>query len=133
VSNSADGTVQPQTTLLSNFADASVKSEATYSGKPKKLKRIPSNIIPYVQIEGEAVKDANDKQMIVHYAYAKLELIDFYIEALADKKYIVPHSLDYLKGLQRDLTTAIKTIMDRPLAKSSEWNVKVDYPDDWKG
>ena len=102
-------------------------------GKPKKLKRIPSNIIPYVQIEGEAVKDANDKQMIVHYAYAKLELIDFYIAALEDKKYVVPHSLDYLQGLQHDLTAAVKTIMAKPLPNSSEWNVKVDYPDNWKG
>ena len=104
-------------------------------GKPKKLKRIPSNIIPYVQIEGEAVKDSNDKQMIVHYAYAKLELIDFYIEALTtkDKKYVVPHSLEHLKTLQRDLTAAIKTVMDRPLPKSSEWNVKVEYPKGWEG
>jgi hypothetical protein len=103
--------------------------------KPKKLKRIPSNIIPYVQIEGEAVQDANDKQMIVYYAYAKMELIDFYIEVLTtkNKKYIVPHSLDYLKSLQRDLTAAIKSVMDRPLPKASQWNVKVDYPDDWGG
>ena len=106
-------------------------------GRPKKLKRIPSNIIPYVQIEGEAIKDANDKQMIVHYAYAKLELIDFYIECLAtnDKKYEVPHSMEYLKGLQRDLTAAVKQIMSKPVpnSSSSSWNVKVDYPDDWKG
>ena len=104
-------------------------------GRPKKLKRIPSNLIPYIQIEGEAIKDANDKQMIVHYAYAKLELIDFYIAALDDKKYEVPHSLEYLKGLQRDLTAAVKQIMSKPVqnSSSSAWNVKVDYPDDWKG
>ena len=104
-------------------------------GKAKKLKRIPSNIIAYVQIEGEGIKDANDKQMIVHYAYAKLELIDFYIEALTtqNKKYVVPHSLDYLKNLQQGLTAAIKAIMDKPIPKSSEWNIRVDYPEDWQG
>jgi len=88
-------------------------------GKPKKLKRIPLNIIPYVQIEGEAVRDANDKQMIVAYAYKKLELIDFYIEVLTvgDKKYIVPHSLEYLKDFRKQLMDVIKQIMDKPAPK----------------
>ena len=104
-------------------------------GRPKKLKRIPSNIISYVQIEAEDIKDTNDKQMLAHYAHAKLELIDFYIAALDDKKYEVPHSREYLQNLQRDLTAVLKQIMSKPApnSSSSSWNVKVDYPDEWKG
>ena len=42
-------------------------------GKPKKLKRIPYDLAAYCQIEAEAIKDANDKQMISSYCLGKLE------------------------------------------------------------
>ena len=34
---------------------------------PKKLPRIPSDLVSYIQIETEAIKDYNDKQMISSY------------------------------------------------------------------
>jgi hypothetical protein len=101
--------------------------------KPKKLKRIPADLVPYVQIEGEAIRDANDKMLIVSYAYSKLEKIDWYLELLAvdSKNYIVPQSKEYLENVKRDLLAAVKTIMDTkiPSPKDSGFT----YPKGYEG
>jgi hypothetical protein len=103
-------------------------------GKPKKLKRIGSDIVSYVLIEAQAVKDSNDKQMIVHYAHAKIELIDFYIAVLdtGDKKYVVPHSKEYLVGIKNQLLAAIQDVIKMPVRNSGDM-IKVEYPNDWQG
>lgn len=50
--------------------------------KPKKLKKIPSDLVSYIQIETEAIKDANDKMMISSYCLSKLETVNWYLELL---------------------------------------------------
>ena len=57
----------------------------------KKLKKIPSDLVSYIQIETEAIKDANDKMMISSYCLGKLEVVNWYLELLevGSKKYIV--------------------------------------------
>ena len=48
----------------------------------KKLKKIPVDLVSYIQIETEAIRDANDKQMISSYCLGKLELVNWYLELL---------------------------------------------------
>ena len=50
--------------------------------KLKKLKKIPSDLVSYIQIETEAIKDANDKMMISSYCLSKLETVNWYLEML---------------------------------------------------
>jgi len=104
-------------------------------GRPKKLKKIPSNLLPYIQIEGEAVKNANDKHMIVSYAYRKLDIINWYIELLnnGSKKYSVPHSLDFLNGIRQQLMDIIKKIMDTPIPKVDRPLMDIKYPEGYEG
>ena len=45
-------------------------------GKPKKLKKIPYDLVSYIQIETEAINDANDKMMISSYCLGKLEKVN---------------------------------------------------------
>ena len=101
----------------------------------KKLKRIPSDLVSYVQIEGEAIKDANDKQIIAAYAYSKLELVNWYIELLDEgsKKYVVPQSRNHLVGVKTQLESAIKKIMDTPLPKADRAIISVNYPKGYEG
>ena len=58
-------------------------------------------IRPYIQIETEAIKDANDKMMISSYCLSKLEMVNWYLELLevGSKKYIVPQSKAHLLNL----------------------------------
>ena len=101
----------------------------------KKLKRIPSNLVSYIQIEGEAIQDANDKQIISSYAYHKLETIDWYIQLLDEgsKKYIVPHTREQLVSLRDQLSAVIKKIMDIPPPKTDRAIISITYPKGYEG
>ena len=102
---------------------------------PKKLPKIPYSIVAYVQIEGESIRDATDKQMIVQYAYGKIEKIDWYLEILevGSKKYTVPHTKEHLLTVREHIVAAIKVIMDRKLPKPGNAIVSVEYPKGYEG
>lgn len=101
-------------------------------GKPKKLKKIPCDLVSYIQIETEGIRDSNDKMMISSYCLSKLELVNWYIELLevGSKKYVVPQSKAQLETIRDQLMTCHKEIMavkiknpnDRPI-------IEVKYPE----
>lgn len=105
-------------------------------GKPKKLKKIPSDLVSYIRIETEAIKDSNDKMMISSYCLDKLELVNWYIELLevGSKKYIVPQSKAHLEMIRDQLMACHKEIMavkvknpkDRPI-------IDIKYPESYDG
>ena len=88
----------------------------------KKLKKIPMSTVAYVQIEGESIKNANDKYMIAAYCLAKLELVEWYIELINtnSKKYIVPHTKQYLETMRNSLLKAYNEIMKRPIPSADK-------------
>ena len=104
-------------------------------GRPKKLKKIPANLLSYIQIEGEAIESANDKQMIASYAYGKLETIDWYIQLQksGSNKYVVPHSLEHLRDLRERLLIIIKGVLDTPIPKGGRPLMDIKYPKDYEG
>jgi hypothetical protein len=106
--------------------------EGFFTKKPKKLKPIPRDIIPYITIEANNIKDANDQQMIAGYTCSKLELVDFYLNCLdtQDDRYIVPHTRQYLVQMQNDLNRLLTQILRvRPVNKMDRmWKVGVNLP-----
>lgn len=102
----------------------------------KKLKRIPSDLVSYIQIETEAIRDSNDKMMISSYCLHKLDVVNWYIELLeaGSKKYIVPHSKAHLEMVRDQLMDCHKAIMavkiknpnDRPI-------IDIKYPKGYEG
>ena len=80
----------------------------------KKLKKIPADLVAYITIETESIKDANDKMMISSYCLSKLEIVEWYIELLevGSKKYIVPHTKPYLESVRTQLLACFKRIME---------------------
>lgn len=102
----------------------------------KKLKRIPYDLVSYITIETEAIKDANDKMMISSYCLGKLKTVEWYIELLrvGSEKHIVPHNLSELENIRSQLLTCHKQIMcvkiknpnDRPL-------IDIKYPKGYEG
>ena len=86
----------------------------------KKLKKIPKDIVAYITIETECIKDGNDKMMIASYCLDKLEIVEWYIELIdcQSKKYIVPHTKPYLESLRTQLLACYKKIMDTPIPKA---------------
>jgi len=102
----------------------------------KKLKKIPSDLVSYIQIETEAIKDANDKMMISSYCLDKLKVVNWYLELLeaGSKKYIGLQSRAHLEMVRDQLMACHKAIMsvmiinpnDRPL-------LDIKYPKGYEG
>lgn len=101
----------------------------------KKLKKIPRDLVAYITIETEAIKDANDKMMIASYCTSKIEIVEWYIELLevGSKKYVVPHTKPYLESLRTQLLACYKKIMDTPIPKANRPIIDIQYPDGYKG
>lgn len=102
----------------------------------EKLKRIPTDLVAYIQIEADAIGDANDKMIISSYCLNKLEIVDWYIQLLevGSEKYIVPHNKQYLETIRSQLMACHKKIMsvkitnpkDRPI-------IDIKYPKGYEG
>ena len=103
---------------------------------PKKLKKIPYDLVSYITIETETIRDANDKMMISSYCLSKLKTVEWYVELLrsGSKNYIVPHSLSELEDIRSQLMACHKEIMrvkitnpnDRPI-------IDIKYPKGYEG
>lgn len=100
----------------------------------KKLKKIPKDLIPYIQIETEAIKDANDKMILSSYTLGKIEIVEWYIELLTvgSKKYIVPHTKPYLELVRSQLLACFKKIMDTSVVKNDK-TIDIKYPKGYEG
>lgn len=102
----------------------------------KKLKKIPYDLVSYIQIETEAIRDSNDKMMISSYCSGKLQTVEWYIQLLKEgsNKYIVPHSLSELESIRSQLQHCHAEIMrvkitnpkDRPI-------IDIKYPKGYEG
>ena len=102
----------------------------------KKLKKIPRDIVAYITIETECIKDANDKMMISSYCLGKLEIVEWYIELLdtGSKKYIVPHDKPYLESLRTQLLACFDKIMKTPIPKNTKNStINIPYPKGYEG
>ena len=102
----------------------------------KKLKKIPSDLVSYIQIETEAIKDSNDKMMISSYCLGKLELVNWYLELLevGSKKYIVPQSKAHLETVRDQLMECHKQIMSAKIKNPNDRPViEIKYPEGYEG
>ncbi len=102
----------------------------------KKLKKIPADLVAYIQIEAECIKDANDKMMISSYCLSKIEIVEWYIELLdtGSKKYVVPHTKPYLESVRTQLLACFKKIMATPIPKPGERPIiDIKYPKGYEG
>ena len=125
-----------ENTDIESMRSADYRTTALYEKfGVKKLKKIPSDLIAYITIEGESIKDANDKMMIASYCCSKIEIVEWYIELLevGSKKYIVPHTLPYLQNMRTQLLQCYKKIMDTPIPKSDRSIISVKYPKRYEG
>ena len=87
---------------------------------PKRLKPIPRDVVSYITVEMNAIRDSNDQAMIAGYCSAKLELVDFYLTCIdtQDPRYIVPHNKQYLVQMQSELNDLLKRILQiKPINK----------------
>ena len=84
-----------------------------FFSKVKKLKKFPSDLIAYITIETEAIRDYNDKLLLASYTLSKIDMVEWYAELLetGSKNYIVPYTKDQLQRLRIQLLNCYKKIM----------------------
>ena len=74
----------------------------------KEMQKITQNEIDYTMAKVNSIKSEDDKMMLITYANSKLDLIEYYLDILADpklsKKYNIPHTASQLKTWQSQLT-----------------------------
>lgn len=102
----------------------------------KKLKRILIDLVSYIQIETESIRDANDKMMISSYCLHKLELVNWYIQLLevGSKKYIVSQSKEYLEMTRDQLMECHKQIMQVKVTPPGKRPIiDIQYPKGYEG
>ena len=101
----------------------------------KKLKKIPKDLVPYIQIETQAIKTYNDKHLIMGYCVSKLEIVDWYISLLevGSKKYIVPHTKQYLIMLKTELLKCYKAIIHKKIDDPNDYRHPVPWTDKYDG
>jgi len=102
----------------------------------KKLKKIPSDLVAYITIETEAIRDANDKMMIASYTIGKIEIVEWYLELLTvgSKKYIVPHTKPYLETLRTQLLQCLDNIMKVKIVNpTTRPIIDIQYPKGYEG
>ena len=105
-------------------------------GKKKKLKKIPYDLVSYIQIETEAIQDSNDKMMISSYCLHKLEVVNWYLELLetGSEKYIVPQSKAHLEMVRDQLMACHKEIMAVKITKPKDRSsMDFQYPEGYEG
>jgi hypothetical protein len=102
----------------------------------KKLKKIPSDLVSYIQIETEAIETSNDKMMISSYCISYLDKVNWYIELLENgsNKYIVPQTKPQLEFIRDQLMECHKQIMSTKVQKPSERSIiNINYPKGYEG
>lgn len=103
----------------------------------KKLEPIDRNQLDYIRLKVDAMENMTDKMVIVSYINSKIELVEYYLDILADKraskKYKVPHTVEYLEYA----LATLKTLRERALAKkinqNNYYDIKVSYPSGYEG
>lgn len=92
--------------------------------RPKKLKKIPYDLVAYIQIETEAIKTKNDKMIIASYCQSKLELVEWYLALVesGSDKYIIPHREAELMEIRDQLKECYENIMAVKIKKSERGN-----------
>lgn len=102
----------------------------------KRLKKIPYDLVSYIQIETEAIKDFNDKHMISSYCLYKLEVVNWYLELLkaGSEKYIVPQSKEHLEMVRDQLMECHKQIMSVKIKSADDRSgIGIKYPKGYEG
>ena len=102
----------------------------------KKLERIPVDLVSYIQIEAESIRDANDKMIISSYCLGKLEKVEWYMKILevGSEKYTVPHSKEQLETIRSQLVACHEKIMRVKISNPKERPIiDIKYPSGYQG
>lgn len=102
----------------------------------KKLKEITRTELDYIDVQILDMKNNDDRMLILSYINSKLDLCDYYITILKDKKlskkYQVPQSLSSLLSIRKRLLDSKKRAFQQKIPERIE-DIHVFYPVNYQG
>lgn len=103
----------------------------------KKLEPIDRNQLDYIRLKIESMEDTTDKMTIISYINSKLELAEYYISILhnkkASKKYKVPHTEEYLNYVIDTLNALKQKAFAKKVGTYNYYDINVTYPNGYQG
>jgi hypothetical protein len=101
-----------------------------------KLKPIERNQIDYIRIKVSNIHTINDKLMIISYINGKIELAEYYVNILQDKKaskkYKVPHREEQLQAIIEELQRLKEVAMNKQIEDEIKYMAPI-YPAGYEG
>lgn len=102
----------------------------------KELKRIDPAEIDYINAKIIAMKNENDRMMIISYIHSKIDLVEYYISILQNpklsKKYDIPHTMIQLKALRMRLYDLRKAALKQKIPERNK-DILVMWPKGYDG
>lgn len=110
-------------------------SESLLFGK-KKMKRLDPYVLDYIQVKMDSIQTNSDKMMLVSYIHNQLDMVQFYIDILNDpdasKKYTIPHNMNFLLTMQKQLQTLREKVLQYRVPQKPN-DIFVTYPKGYEG
>ena len=102
----------------------------------KELKRIDPAEIDYIDVKISGIKNLNDKMMVISYLHSKLDLVEYYISILENKKtarkYNIPHTLSQLQNLRKRLLQLREIALKFKIPEKNK-HMLVSWPEGYEG
>ena len=103
----------------------------------KDLEPIDRNQLDYIRIKVDSMETMTDKMVIVSYINSKIELAEYYLAILNDKKASkklkVPHTEEYLKYVVATLESLRKKALATKTGQNTYYDIRVTYPSGYEG
>lgn len=103
---------------------------------PKRMEKIDQAEIDYIEIKKEEITSAGDKLMLISYLNNKLDLVNYYLTILNDKKlrkkYLIPHTYRQLEDMRNRLETLRYEILKYKIPEK-RMGIVVQYPSGYEG
>ena len=103
----------------------------------KDLEPIDRNQLDYIRIKVDSMETMTDKMVIVSYINSKIELAEYYLAILNDKKASkklkVPHTEEYLKYVVATLEALRKKALAAKTGQNTYYDIRVTYPSGYEG
>lgn len=104
--------------------------------RTKRFKRIDPRVIDYIELQAKAIKNNDDKMILVNYIFTNLDQVNYRINILNDpdyaNRYEIPDSMNTLLHYRERLERAREYVINYKIPEI-RYGLTISYPDGYEG
>lgn len=104
--------------------------------RTKRFKRIDPRVIDYIELQAKAIKNNDDKMILVNYIFTNLDQVNYRINVLNDPEYAnryeVPDSMNTLLRYRERLERAREYVINYKIPEI-RYGLDISYPSGYEG